>query len=295
MNKIRWMEVFVAIVETGNFSEAAKRLDISSVMVGKMVAQMETHLQASLLKRNTRRQTLTQAGKAWYEESLHVLTALRSAESRIASLRRFPAGSLRISASTTLGSCAIARLCSEFQLSFPDVVIELDLSERFVDIIAEGFDFAFRIGDLPIDTPHVALRLGDYQMTIAGSPAYLAQYGEPRSLEELASHRCLRYSNWNKRNAWRSGDALIWPASATFSCNDGQALRQSALSGTGLIFQPRLLLAEDIAAGRLKPLLADCLPAPRPIHLIWPQDLHFSAKHRSFISWITEFGPPAMA
>ncbi|WP_414147407.1 LysR substrate-binding domain-containing protein [Erwinia sp. BNK-24-b] len=286
MNKLRWMEVFVAVVENGSFSEAAKQLDISSVMVGKMVAQMEKALQTSLLQRNTRRQALTEAGHAWYEESLNMLAAMRSAENRLESLRRFPAGSLRISASTTLGSCAIATLCSEFQLHFPAVHIELELSDRFVDLTAEGFDFAFRIGQLPSDSPLIARHVGDYRMVIAAAPSYLAKHGTPENLADLASHRCLRYSNWNKRNAWRSDDGLIWPENATFSCNDGQALRRAALSGAGLILQPAILLAEDISSGRLISLLESELPAPRPVSLLWRQDLHASAKHRSFIDWI---------
>lgn len=294
MNKMRWMEVFIAVVETGNFSEAARQLDISSVMVGKMVAQMEEYLQASLLQRNTRRQALTEAGKAWYQESQKVLASLRSAESRIESLRRFPAGSLRISAPTTLGSCSIAQLCSGFQLHFPDVVIELELSDRYVDVIAEGFDFAFRIGALRDDLPLVAQQLGDYQMIIAGSPAYLAHAGVPKMREDLANHRCLRNSHWNKRNAWRSGEDLLWPENATLSCNDGNALRQAALAGAGLILQPRLLLADDISSGRLVSLMEDLLPASRPISLIWPQDLHVSAKHRSFIKWMSQYAPLAL-
>ncbi|WP_207302112.1 LysR family transcriptional regulator [[Erwinia] mediterraneensis] len=287
MNKLRWMEIFVVVVEHGSFSEAAKQLDISAVMVGKAVAQMENYLQTRLLQRNTRHQTLTEAGKAWYEECLQILSAFYSAESRIESLRRFPAGSLRISAAATLGSCVIAALCSDFQQQYPEVRIELELSDRFVDLIAEGFDFVFRVGELPEDTPLVARRIGDYRMVIAGAPAYLARYGTPQSLEDLKSHRCLRYSNWNKRNAWRSGDDLIWPESATFSCNDGQALRQAALSGAGLILQPWLLLAEDIAAGELVVLLEDKLPAPRPVHLLWRQDVHPGIRHRSFVEWMT--------
>lgn len=302
MNKTRWMEIFVAVVESGSFSEAARQLSLSAVMVGKAVAQTEAYLQTRLLQRNTRNQTLTEAGKAWYEESLQVLAALHNAESRIESLRRFPAGSLRISAAATLGSCLVATLCSEFQQQFPDVHIELELSDRFVDVIAEGFDFVFRVGALPADMPLVAQPLGEYRMVIAASPAYLERHGAPQTLAELASHRCLRYSNWNKQNAWRRGDALLWPESVTFSCNDGQALRLAALAGAGLILQPRLLLADDIAAGRLVSLLEEELPAPRPVHLLWRQDLHHSAKHRSFLAWISDrdlsdtlFTPPTPA
>lgn len=294
MNTLRGMEVFVAVVEAGSFSEAAKRLDISSVSVGKVVAQMETRLQARLLQRNTRRQTLTDAGSAWYQESLQVLGALRGAEQRIESLRRFPAGSLRISSSTTLGSCIIAELCTAFQQAFPDVLIELELSDRFVDVIAEGYDFAFRVGELAADTPWVARRIGEYRMVIAASPAYLEQFGVPTSLAQLAEHRCLRYSHWNKRNAWRSGDHLIWPENATFLCNDGQALRQAALAGAGLVLQPHLLLAEDIADGKLVTVLNDALPPPRPVHLLWNQDRHITAKHQSFVNWVADHAPQAL-
>lgn len=294
MNKLRGMEIFVAVVDSGSFSEAAKRLSISSVMVGKTVAQMENHLQARLLQRNTRRQKLTEAGKIWYEECLQVLSLLHAAESRIDSLRRFPAGSLRVSAATTLGSTLIATLCSEFQQHYPDVHIELELSDRFVDVIAEGFDFVFRIGELPSDIPLVAQHIGDYHMVIAGAPAYLERFGTPLSIKELHSHRCLRYSNWNKLNGWRQGDSLLWPESATFSCNDGHALRRAALAGAGLILQPQLLLSEDIAAGRLIPLLKNDLPAPRPVNLLWRQDVHASAKHRSFVKWISLKAPEAL-
>jgi len=294
MNKLRWMEVFVAVAEGGSFSEAAKRLDISAVMVGKMVAQMEQHLQTRLLQRNTRRQALTEAGKAWYEESIHVVSALRNAEDRIESLRRFPAGSLRITASSTLGRCLFARLCSEFQMQFPEIHIELDLSDRHVDVVAEGFDFAIRIGEVPEDSPLVAQRLGNYRAVIAGTPAYLAQHGVPQNISELKQHRCLRYSSWNKRNVWRSGTEAFWPESVTFTCNDSDALRQAALAGSGLILQPQILLAEDIAAGRLVSLLEAELPEPRAVHLLWRHDLHSSARHRSFIEWMREKAPLAL-
>ncbi|WP_198773091.1 LysR family transcriptional regulator [Serratia odorifera] len=295
MNKLRCMEVFIAVVESGNFSEAAKRLDISSVMVGKMIAQLETLLDTRLLQRNTRRQHLTEAGKAWYQDSLGVMAALRSAEGRIESLRQFPAGSLRISAPTTLGSCVVASLCSEFQLRYPEVYIELELSDRFVDPIAEGFDFAIRVGQLPDDSPFVAKRLGDYKMVIAASADYLSSHPAPQSMADLPAHRCLRNTLWNKRNAWRSGSLPLWPENTVFSCNDGHALRRAALAGAGLILQPQLLLADDIRQGRLISLLEHALPAPRPIHLLWRQDVRASAKHRSFIDWMREQAPAALA
>ncbi|MFI8416310.1 LysR family transcriptional regulator [Serratia sp. NPDC078593] len=295
MNKLRCMEVFLVVVESGNFTDAAKRLDISAVMVGKLIAQLESELQTRLLQRNTRRQHLTEAGKVWYQESAAVIAGLRNAESRIESLRQFPAGSLRITAPKTLGSCVMATLCSEFQRQFPDVYLELELSDHFADVIAEGFDFAVRVGQLPPDSPLVAHRLGSYHMVIAAAPSYLATHPAPQHINELPLHRCLRNTLWNKQNNWRSGDLPLWPENTVFNCNDGQALRKAALAGAGLIMQPHLLLAEDIAQGRLVSLLEHVLPSPRPIHLLWRQDLRTSAKHRSFIDWMRQHAPEQLA
>lgn len=294
MNTLWAMKVFVTVVETGSFAAAAKQLDISAVMVGKLIAQTEARLQTRLLQRNTRHQHLTESGNIWYEESLTILAAMRGAESRIESQRRFPAGSVRISAPSTLGSCVIAALCSEFQQQFPQIIIELVLSDRLVDVIAEGFDFVIRTGEIPADSPLVAHKLGDYRMVIAGSPCYLAQHGVPEDRQALNLHRCLRYTGWNKHNAWRSGDAILWPDNATFICNDGQALRRAALAGAGLIFQPRVLLADDLREGRLVALLENVLPAPRPVYLLWRQRLHMSATHRRFIDWLREKAPLAI-
>lgn len=294
MDKLSSIEAFICAVESGNFTEAARRLDISAVMVGKHVRQLEKSLDSRLLQRNTRRQHLTEAGESYYQQCKAALAQLRLAEDTVENMKRTPSGLLRISAPLNLGSAAIATLVARYQLNYPQVRIELDLSDSFVDLIGQGFDFAIRIGSLSPAEPLVAKKIGDYRMVVCASPAYLAQHGTPQTPEALYQHRCLANMAWNKSNAWQLGD-VFWPADSSFICNDGQALRQAALAGAGLVLQPEILLAEDIAAGRLVPVLQQWQQASRPIHLLWRQDLSPSEKRSSFIAWLHEQLPLALA
>ncbi|MBK0004615.1 LysR family transcriptional regulator [Erwinia sp. S38] len=294
MDKLSSIEAFICAVESGNFTEAARRLDISAVMVGKHVRQLEELLDSRLLQRNTRRQHLTEAGESYYQQCKAALAQLRLAEDTVENMKRTPSGLLRISAPLNLGSAAIATLVARYQLNYPQVRIELDLSDSFVDLIGQGFDFAIRIGSLNPAEPLVAKKIGDYRMVVCAAPEYLAQHGTPQTPEALYQHRCLANMAWNKSNAWQLGD-VFWPADSSFICNDGQALRQAALAGAGLVLQPEILLAEDIAAGRLVPVLQLWQQASRPIHLLWRQDLSPSEKRSSFIAWLHEQLPLALA
>ena len=294
MDKLSSIEAFICAVESGNFTEAARRLDISAVMVGKHVRQLEKMLDSRLLQRNTRRQHLTEAGESYYQQCKAALAQLRLAEDTVENMKRTPSGLLRISAPLNLGSAAIATLVARYQLNYPQVRIELDLSDSFVDLIGQGFDFAIRIGSLNPAEPLVAKKIGDYRMVVCAAPKYLAQHGTPQTPEALYQHRCLANMAWNKSNAWQLGD-VFWPADSSFICNDGQALRQAALAGAGLVLQPEILLAEDIAAGRLVPVLQQWQQASRPIHLLWRQDLSPSEKRSSFIAWLHEQLPLALA
>lgn len=294
MDKLSSIEAFICAVESGNFTEAARRLDISAVMVGKHVRQLEKSLDSRLLQRNTRRQHLTEAGESYYQQCKTALAQLRLAEDTVENMKRTPSGLLRISAPLNLGSAAIAGIIARYQQHYPQVRIELDLSDSFVDLIGQGFDFAIRIGSLNPAEPLVAKKIGDYRMVVCATPGYLAAYGTPQTPEALYQHRCLANMAWNKSNAWQLG-GVFWPADSSFICNDGQALRQAALAGAGLVLQPEILLAEDIAAGRLVPVLQQWQQASRPIHLLWRQDLSPSEKRSRFIAWLHEQLPLVLA
>ncbi|WP_028224213.1 LysR family transcriptional regulator [Paraburkholderia ferrariae] len=291
MDRLRSIEVFVAAVDSGSFSAAARQLDLSPVMVGKYVGQLERHLGAQLLQRNTRTQSLTDAGRRFYDESRKVLEQLAQAEASVERLREAPRGRLRITAATTLGACVVAPLAAEFQLLWPNVRIKLDLSNSVVDLIDEGFDVAVRVGELAPDLDLVARPAGLYRMAICAAPAYLAQHGVPRSLDDLAAHRCLGHRVWNRRNGWRLAGESRWPDETSFVCNDGLALKQAAIRGAGLLLQPYILVADALAAGSLVSVLDEVAPAARPVHVLYRQDWQPLPKIRHFVEFLAERAP----
>lgn len=289
MDKLRSMEVFVAVVEAGNFSAAADQLDMSGVMVGKHIRQLEAHLGMRLLQRSTRRQSLTEAGGGFYDNCRKVLEQVRWAETSVESLRAVPRGLLRISAPFTLGACVIAPLLASYLEAYPDVRAELALSNARVDLIEEGYDLAVRIGPLG-DAELVARPLAPYQMVICASPGYLERKGVPASPADLERHHCLTHLVWNSRGGWPlSGAAggLTWPTEGRFASNDGHALRGAALMGAGLLLQPRVLLADDLAAGRLVTVLDRYVPPARPVHLVYLPDFRPRPKLTSLVDYLS--------
>lgn len=284
MDKLRAMETFVAVVEGGNFTEAAQRLEMSAVMVGKYVRQLEDRLGARLLERTTRRQGLTDAGRVFYEDAKRALEYVQVAETSLERLRASPSGTLRISAPITFGSCVIAPLVATFQQEYPLVQIELELSNRIVDLIDEGFDMAIRIGDLG-DVDLIAKPLSMYRMVICASPDYLARNGYPETPADLHAHRCLSHAVWSSRGAWKLRDADEAPTAIKpfFTCNDGNGLRMAAIAGAGLLLQPEVLVAHDLAAGTLVPVLQNYVPEPRAVHIVRRQDRRPLPKLTRFI------------
>ncbi|MDI9272311.1 LysR family transcriptional regulator [Stenotrophomonas sp. PFBMAA-4] len=287
MDTLRCMQAFVAVAEHGSFAAAAVQLQVSAVMVGKYIQQLEAHLGTALLQRNTRHQRLTEAGAAYLAGCRQVLEQVQQAEADVAGLQRQPQGLLRISAPTTWGSCVLAPLLSGLLRAQPLLNIELDLSNRRVDLIEDGFDAAIRVGPLP-SQELVARPLPPYAMSLCASPAYLRQRGTPRTPADLAGHDCLSHLAWRGGHGWQlaNGEQVDWDA--RLSSNDGYALREAAVAGAGLILQPTALLAADIAAGRLKPLLRDYVPAPRPMHLIYLPDRRPRPRLQCFVEYVLQ-------
>ena len=288
MDKLRNMEVMVAVVEAGSFAAAARQLQISAVMVGKHIQQLEAHLGARLFQRSTRQNSLTEVGAAFYDDSKRVLEQVRWAESAVERSRAVPQGLLRVSAPFTLGSHVIAPLVAEFLQRHEQVRVDLQLTDSVVDMAGEGFDAAIRIGRI-VDEGLVARSLRPYRMVIAATPAYLARHGTPQGAADLARHQCLSHSVWQRRVEWtlRDGDTeFFWPENARFVCNQGDGLRQAALHGLGLVMQPEVLLADDLASGVLVPVMQHCLPVPRPMHLVYAPDRRQLPKLARFVEYV---------
>ncbi|UGA39044.1 LysR substrate-binding domain-containing protein [Chromobacterium haemolyticum] len=190
----------------------------------------------------------------------------------------------------TFGSLRLAGLLAEFMQAYPDITVDLTLSDELVDLVADGYDAAFRIGRLP-DSGLVARPLQPYRMMVAAAPAYLARKGVPRAPEDLAEHDCLGFSLWRKDDGWELLGAGEWGRASRFQSNHGQALRMVALAGGGVVLQAEALLGDDdVASGRLVEVLPGCLPPPKPkpMHLIYLPDRQPLPKLRVFIDFILE-------
>lgn len=289
MDKLRSMAVMVAVAEAGSFAAAAQALDLSAVMVGKHIQQLESHLGARLVQRSTRRQSLTEVGRAFYEDSKRVLEQVRWAESAVERSRAAPQGLLRVTAPTTLGAEVIAPLVAGFLLQHPEVRVDLQLGDGLVDLAGDGIDAAVRVGPVHDDSV-VARPLQPYRMVIAAAPAYLRRRGTPQHAGELARHDCLSHAVWQRRREWTLQDAdgqpITWPRQSRFVCNLGDGLRRAAVAGLGLVMQPEVLLADDLAAGRLVPVLAHCVPPERPVHLLYAADRRPLPKLSRFIEHV---------
>lgn len=287
------MQVFVKAVELGSLSAAADELDISSQLAGKQMRALEQGLGIKLLNRTTRRQSLTDAGRMFYERAKSILSEMADAEALLAETRAVPRGRLRISAPITFGSRALAPLIPEFLKQYPEVSADLSLSNRTVDLIDEGFDVVFRTGELP-DSGLLARRLAPYRMVLCAAPAYLKSAGALRTPEDLPRHECLVFSHTTLRTQWvfdgPQGRESV-SINGRFSTDSSEALRAAAVAGQGIVLQPHELLAEDIEAGRLLRLLPAYEPAARPLHVLYAPDRRMTPKLRSFLDFaVLKFG-----
>ncbi|SHN11909.1 DNA-binding transcriptional regulator, LysR family [Duganella sacchari] len=290
MDRLRSMEVFVGVVEAGSFTAAARAFEMSVVMVGKHIADLEQRLGARLLNRTTRRQSLTEIGEQYCEQCRQILAHVQSAESGALAMRSSARGNLRISAPVAFGSALLAPLLPAYMAAHPEVSVDLDLSERISDLVEEGLDAAIRIGRLD-DSTLIARPLKPYGMVICGAPAYLARCGTPATPADLAQHQCLDFLHWRRVVRWRLGQpdgALPSPQPSRFRSNNGQAVKQMALNGFGLAMLPEIVVAEEIAQGRLVPLLRNYMPPLRPLHLIYPRGRQTTPKLSTFVDFVVK-------
>lgn len=284
-DKLRSMEVLVAVADAGSFAAAARALDLTPAMVGRHVQALERHLGGVLIQRTTRQHRFTEIGEAFTQDCRRVLEQVRWAETAVERNRSEPQGQLRISVPIALGQFAIAPLVADFLARHPQVSVELHLSDSLTDLLGEGFDAAIRVGRLHADGM-VARPLRPYRMVVAGAPSYFERHGEPLTVADLTRHECLSHSVWQRRSEWAFADGrtrMQWPQSSRFTANQAECLRRAAVQGLGLVMQAEVVLAEDLAAGRLRAVLEDFAPPAREVHLIYPPDRQRLPKLGAFI------------
>lgn len=286
MDRLTSMEVFAKVAETGSFTAAANALRISGQMVGKHIRMLEEHLGVRLLNRTTRQQSLTGAGKDFLERTRIVLAELEAAEALAADSRAKPRGELRVNAPVTFGAHSLAPLLPIYMAENPEVTIRLTVTDRVVDLVDEGYDCVFRAGDLT-DSTLMARGLRPLELIACAAPAYLKAKGTPRQPSDLSKHECLGFSGSAIEERWefrgKDGKVAVFVKSR-FSANSGQALKQAALSGLGIVFQAAELMQDDLKSGKLVRILPKWR-STRPMHLLFAPDRRITPKLRSFIEF----------
>jgi len=291
MDNTSEMAVFVRVVEAGNFSAAARSMNLTPSAVRTLIGRLEERLGARLLNRTTRHVSLTGEGRAFYQRCMPILEAIDEAERAVAELHGEPRGLLRVNASTAFGHYHIEPLIPGFLARYPDLRLELTLSESIVNLIEEEVDVAVRIGQLP-DSSLIARKLGTARRIVVASPAYLERHGTPQTPDDLKDHNCLRLSKATSLNQWEfkgPGEPRRIDVSGNFEVNSGIALHRAAVAGLGLIRVGDFTVAADIRTGQLVPVLADHeLPPKTDIYAVYPHNRHLSPKVRAFVDMLVD-------
>lgn len=284
------MGVFAKAVETGSFSAAGDALRMSSQLVGKHVQTLEQHLGVRLIQRTTRRQHLTEAGTAFYERVKIILAEVEAAEGVAAISGATPRGRLRINAPVTFGVHALAPRLSDYLRTYPDVTIDMALSNRYVDLIDEGFDIVFRVGELA-DSGLIARALSPYRLCLCAAPAYLADCPPITHPGDLEQQECLGFSHTELRSRWsfEGPDGLITvPVSGKLMVDSGEALLMAARAGMGVLLQPYELVNADLASGSLVTVLPEFPVPARAFHVLYAPDRRMTPKLRSFLDFVLD-------
>ncbi|MBI0059823.1 LysR family transcriptional regulator [Gilliamella sp. M0320] len=291
MDLLRSMEAFVLTVKTGSFAASAISLNTSPQMIAKYVVFLEDYLGLKLLNRTTRSQKLTEFGKQYYEKCLFILDEVKSSKTLAQQFIEEPKGRLRISAPVSYGHFNLISVLSRFMRCYPKVNVDLQLSDRYVDLVKDDFDIVFRIGELS-NSSYIARKLNSYKLIFAASPTYLAKNGIPVTPNDIKKHQCLiyQYVNATKKDyLWPfsiNGKVIKIPVSGTLKSNDTLALANAAVEGLGITMLPQSMLSELIRQNKLFPILQDFLPPAREVHLLYKSDKQQLPKLKMFIEFM---------
>ncbi|MFO1183384.1 MAG: LysR family transcriptional regulator [Bauldia sp.] len=289
------LQTFVSVATTGSFSEAARRLKTSKSAVSRTIGALETQLGVRLLQRTTRKLTLTEAGSGYRDRAQRIIADLEDADLALSNRPAAPRGRLKVSAPASFGCLHLAPAIPAFLKLYPDLAVDLVMSNRFVDIVEEGFDAAVRIGAQD-ESSLVARRLAPIRRVVCASPGYFRRRGKPKTPEDLRQHDCLPLGEAPSAREWRfvgtDGTPLAVAANGRLSINNGEALRAAALAGLGIVNLPSFIVGEDLKAGRLVSVLDAFVPQDTAVSVVYPEARHLSAKVRAFVDFLAgRFGP----
>jgi DNA-binding transcriptional LysR family regulator len=290
MDTLVSMKVFRHVVEVGSFVGAAERMEMSAAMASKHVMHLEQQLGARLLNRTTRRVAPTEAGREYYERLSQVLTELEEAEQVVGAASVVPQGRLRVSSLSAFGLSHVMAAVADYAAQYPQVTVDMTLSDRVVELIDEGFDVAIRASPGGLKSSSlIARQIATAHLVLCASPAYLRRHGTPKSIADLANHNYLQYAGVSALEIATGDASPRVRLSGNLIVNHLEAQRVIVLQGAGIAMLGTEVIGDDLAAGRLVPLLVDEVP-PRelPIHVVYASRRHLSAKVRSFVDFLAE-------
>lgn len=290
MARFEELETFVAVVESRSFAAAAERLRVANSAVSRRIADLESRLGAQLFIRTTRRRSLTEAGRHLYERSVRLLADLDEAEQSVASGQAEPRGNIHLAAPLSFGLLHLSSALADFLRQNPEVNLDLNLDDRRVNLIEEGFDLALRIGRLE-DSTLVARRLAPIRMVACASPDYLEAHGEPMAPEDLLHHAGLFYGYISDHQNWpypSAGRALGARVPMRLRSNNGDVLLQAAIHGFGIAVLPTFLAYRALGDGRLKAILRDHPLPDLALYAVYPSRRHLPNRVRRLIDALAE-------
>jgi len=290
MDKLTSIRAFARVVQQGSFAAAARDLRLSRSAVSKYVIELEQELGVQLLSRTTRSVTPTENGQAYYERCTAILSDLEEADLVVTRLQSEPRGLLRVNAPMSFGTLHLGRAVADFMEKYPDLQVQLVLSDQQIDPVQEGFDVTLRIADLP-SSSLIARKIAPALRVVCAAPSYLERRGTPKHPNELRDHDCLAYGHLATGNKWKltgpDGDHWIhipW----TLCTNNGEVLRDSAVRGRGIVLLPTFIAGGDLQQGSLRTILTDYKAPEISIYAIYPETRHLSVKVRVFIDFLVE-------
>lgn len=288
MDKLRAIATFARVVETGSLSAASQRLDSSLASVSRQIAALERNLGVTLLTRNTRRLSPTEAGRAYYARIKRLLGDLEEAELEASRDQQVPSGRLVVSAPALFGRIELAPVVAAFIKEHPQVQVSLSLNDRFVNLVEEHVDIAVRIGTSP-DSAVVARRLRTFSRIVCGAPAYLKRARPPAHPSELKAHACLRFTFFSEANEWtlrRNGESVSVNIDGPLQSDSQDALITAAEQGLGLILVAPWAVREQLQKGRLRQVLSGWQQPPTPVTALFARSRLMSAKTRAFLDFL---------
>jgi DNA-binding transcriptional LysR family regulator len=291
MDQLAAMRTFRRVVELGSFTAAARGLNLSKAAVSKQIGELEAHLGATLIHRTTRRLSVTEVGNAYFERAVRLIDEFEAAEAEVRHLQTEPTGSLRLSVPNAFSLTQMGATINELAARYPKLRLSIEASDRFVDLIEEGFDAAIRIRTELPDSTLIARKLCTIPRYVCAAPKYLKQFGEPKRPEDLKQHNCLIYTQSPSPNDWAfrtpQGRRLV-RVSGSIQSNHGMLLMEPLLAGLGIALLPIFSIEEHLAKGRVRRLLKDCPTDAVSLHVVYPQNRHLSPKVRVFVDLMAE-------